>query len=179
MQGQILQVDKRRRAGLILGGDGRRYDFVAADWRGANPPMVGMAVDYVTADTAAREIFPINAMAGVGAYAAPDSDNSVVLGWLGVGCLALSFFIPILPTVGAFIFGLIGANAAKRAGNGNGLVLSRIAWIGAVLLVTAGLVLLALGLSFLGLLVGFSFNELFNGHWTEFHRTLAHSMLKV
>lgn len=179
MQGQILQVDDRRRAGLILGGDGKRYEFVAADWRGAKPPVVGMPVDYVTADTAAREIFPLHARAGVGAYASPGSDNSVVLGWLGIGCLALSFVIPILPTIGAFVLGLIGAGAAKRSGNGQGLMLSRIAWIGAALLVTAGLVLLALGLSFLGLMVGISFNELLNGNWIEIHQSAAHTMLQV
>jgi hypothetical protein len=179
MQGQILQVNDRRRAGLILGGDGKRYDFLAADWRGANPPMIGMPVDYVTANTAAREVFPLHARADVGAYASPRTDNSVVLGWLGIGCLVLSFVIPILPTIGAFVLGLIGANAAKRAGNGQGLVLSRIAWIGAVLQVMTVLVLLALGLSFLGLVVGFSFNELLNGNWGEIHRTLAGTMLKV
>jgi len=177
MQGQILQLDDRQRTGLILGEDGKRYDFTAAEWRGSTPPLVGSTADFIAEGDKAREIFPLNrthasASSTSTAYAA-QADNSVVLGGLGVACLVLSFMIPVLPLIGAFILGLIGAGAAKQTGNSNGLLLSRIAWIGSVVLVLAVVVMIALGLSFLGLVAGISMHELMRGNWSSLHHTVA------
>jgi hypothetical protein len=177
MQGQILQLDDQQRTGLILGEDGKRYGFTANEWRGSTPPLVGSTVDFISEDDKAREIFPLNrssagASASSSAYAAP-TDNSVVLGGLGVACLALSFMIPVLPLIAAFILGLMGAGTAKQTGNSNGLLLSRIAWIGSVVMVLAVVAMIALGLSFLGLVAGISMHELMRGNWGSLHHTVA------
>jgi len=146
MQGQILHVDDRRRSGLILGQDGIRYDFGAGEWRGAVPPRSGGSVDFVAGQGQAREIYPI----GIAPQASPvAADNSEIYGWVGVALLVLGFFIPLLPTLGAFIFGVLGAGAARRSGNGTGLLLCRIAWIGAVVSSALVLLLLAAGMTFL------------------------------
>ncbi|HTJ56491.1 MAG TPA: hypothetical protein VL418_02855 [Devosiaceae bacterium] len=147
MQGQILQVGNNAGGGLILGDDGSRYQFALAEWRVAAPAMVGMAVDYVPSGDFAREIYPLPAIAGPSAPARPsiDQSNSALLGVVAVGCLLFGFVVPVLPTFAAFVVGLIGAGAAKRTGDGAGLVLSRLAWIGALLILLAEAALVATG----------------------------------
>ena len=149
MQGQILQVDTD--GGLILGDDGSRYGFSAADWKPPLPALSGIRVDFMVAEGAAREIFPLGRTAAAAAAAPVGSvgeGNSVLLGALGIVCLVLSFVIPVLPVIPAFILGLVGASSAKRYGNATGLTLSRIAWIGAVVLAVLGVLLIIWGVAF-------------------------------
>lgn len=61
------------------------------------------------------------------------------MGAIGCVCLVLGFVIPFIPTIAAFVLGVIGAGQAKAAGNDDtGLVLSRISWIGALTLLVIG-----------------------------------------
>jgi hypothetical protein len=157
MQGQILQVDTVARTGIVLGDDGNRYSFGAADWKAADMPAAGATVDFVPSEGRATEIF---SLPGFGAAAQPRTvyvqpppqavaqNNSQLLGWLGVACLVLGFIIPILPTIAAFILGLIGADTAKRHRDSTGLVVSRLAWIGAVVVMVGGILLLAFAFTF-------------------------------
>jgi hypothetical protein len=148
MQGQILEVSAAK-SGTILGDDGNRYTFTAVDWRTADPPAAGVRVDFVPGDGgAAREIFPLPGSAGTASPTMaipvmqvppqsypprPPQNNSQLLGWIGIGCLIVGFVLPIvLPTIAALVLGLIGADTAKKHNDGTGLVLSRIAWIGAL-----------------------------------------------
>lgn len=164
MQGQILDADHTARNGTILGDDGNRYRFESGDWRPADPPVAGLRVDFVATDGAAHEIFalPVQPRPGVGAIpgtpgtpvpppvrSGPAPNNSQVLGWIGIACLFIGFIIPILPTIAAFILGLIGADSAKRHRDSTGLVLSRIAWIGALALVVCGILLLTFAFAFI------------------------------
>lgn len=152
MRGQILEASAAG-GGLILGSDGARYTFSASDWRSPAPPTAGLEVDFVAAGTAAQEIY---ALPGASAWAgrpprgaaAADEGSSVTLGVIGIGCLVLGFVVPVLPTIAAFILGLIGADSAKRHNNENGLLLSRIAWIGALILFLIGIFLLVFAASF-------------------------------
>lgn len=155
MQGQILQVDTVARTGIILGDDGARYSFGAGDWKAADMPASGTTVDFVPAEERATEIFTLP---GFGAAAQPRTvyvqpqqtaqNNSVLIGTLGVAALVLGFIIPILPTIAAFILGLIGADSAKRHRDSTGLVLSRIAWIGALVVMIGGILLLMFAFTF-------------------------------
>jgi hypothetical protein len=165
MQGQILEVDVAAKTGTILGDDGNRYGFTAVDWRAADVPGPGVRVDFVPGEGGvAREIFPLPGAASAGAapYAGPatavppqsypprpPSNNSQMLGWIGIACLVLGFVLPILlPTIAAFILGLIGADSAKRHNDSTGLTLSRIAWIGAVTTFALGMLLLIFAFAF-------------------------------
>jgi hypothetical protein len=148
MQGQVLEVDAQQ-GGLILGNDGNRYEFAAAEWRGSRAPVAGMGVDFLGSDGRARQVYPV----ARAALALPQASNSVLLGWIGIGCLLLGFVIPILPTIAAFILGMVGADSAKRGGDRAGLLLSRIAWVGALVVLVIGLVLLSIGFTILGLLL--------------------------
>jgi hypothetical protein len=132
MRGQILHSDKA--GGVIATPEGARYRFAAAEWRGRGGPFAGLTVDFVAEGEIARDIYALPQ-----AFAPRGPDNSVLFGTLGVLCLVLSFVIPFLPLVGAFIVGLVGAESAKRHRNANGLLLSRISWVGALLLVVAGI----------------------------------------
>lgn len=131
MRGQLL--DSSRAGGLILGEDGKRYSFAAKDWKGAEPAVAGIGVDFVEEVGVAREVYPLRVAPPVAA--SPGEGNSVLLGWLGIACLVLCFVFPVLPLIGALGLGLAGAADAKRHNNATGLALSRVAWIGALVLV--------------------------------------------
>lgn len=164
MRGQILSFEAGSGAGLIGGEDGNRYSFGAGEWKGLTPPQPGDSVDFVAADGTATGIFPLpaggasSAPAGNRSAAAPPASgnpapsrsegSSVALGIVGIACLVLGFVIPVLPTIAAFILGLVGADSAKRHGNDTGLVLSRISWIGALALLIIGAALLVFAMAF-------------------------------
>lgn len=165
MQGQILEASAAR-SGTILGDDGNRYAFSPGDWRAADPPAAGVRVDFVLGEGGlAREIFPLPGAAGTASsaavppptYAAPPSNpprppqnNSQLLGWIGIACLIVGFVLPIiLPTIAALILGLIGADSAKRHNDSTGLVLSRIAWIGAIATFAVGILVLLFAFAFI------------------------------
>ena len=166
MQGQILQVGGADGSGLILGDDGNRYAFSLAEWKVANPPVAGMTVDYLASGSFAREIYPVPGIGAQpqasmpGVQPAIAQSNASMLGGIGILCLAIGFFIPLLPTIAALVLGLMGAESAKRAGDHNALVLSRIAWIGAVVVLVIGAVMIALGLGFLVTIMHMVFNEM-------------------
>jgi hypothetical protein len=62
----------------------------------------------------------------------------MVLSAVALVCLALGFIIPLLPTIAAFVLGVIAANQARNEGNETALLMARIAWIGAIVLVGIG-----------------------------------------
>jgi hypothetical protein len=162
MRGQILQAEASG-GGTIAGSDGNRYTFSRSDWKGPSDPVAGIEVDFIAGAGTAGEIFPLpGRSAGLGgtaqSYSAASSTasaantaarpvastnegSSVLLGWLGIACLVLSFVIPLLPLVVAFILGLVGASSAKQYRNDTGLTLSRISWIGALVLFVVGVLL--------------------------------------
>lgn len=165
MRGQVAET--RAAGGHILGEDGQRYEFMGTDWRSVGGFEDGMEVEFVPVGERATQVFaarpandhwaPGTRQAGgdrgrasrppgdrwEGAVRPTGGDSSVLLGWLGIACLALAFVVPVLPLAGAFIFGLAGASAAKARGNDSGLLLSRIAWIGALAMTVIGVVLIA------------------------------------
>lgn len=144
MRGQVLEVTAA--GGLILGEDGQRYKFMGTDWKSAVAGVDGTEVDFVAVGERATQVYSVRAVGTnwQAAAARPTSSagNSVLLGWLGIACLVLSFIMPVLPLVGALLFGLAGASSAKTHGDATGLLLSRIAWIGAVVLLGIGVVAL-------------------------------------
>ena len=151
MRGQVLGVDAN--GGVILGADDGRLSFVRADWCSEASPQVGQVVDYIAEDGKARHIYVIP-HAAQPAHAA-QATSSFVLGAVGVICLAIGLVIPVLPTLAAFIFGVIGAGHALAEGDRTALTLSRIAWIGALLLIGLGVVMLVVLLAFFGSFAGF------------------------
>lgn len=148
MRGQILGVEDGR--GVLLGPNDERRTFPLAEWRSGGQPAAGLWVDFIADGDGARSVY---AIPGHGRLSSASS--SFVLGAIGVGCLALGLVIPVLPTLAAFIFGVIGAGRAQEEGDATGLTLSRIAWIGALALIGLGIVALALLLAFFGTVLGF------------------------
>lgn len=146
MRGQVLQADAG--GGLVLGEDGNRYRFATGEWKGSTPPAPGAPVDFLVDGGSAREVFQLSAAGAPIPVAAPDRGNSELLGTLGIAFLVLAFVIPVVPLVVALILGLVGASSAKTFDNRTGLVLSRIAWIGALALMAVAAALVAFGLSF-------------------------------
>lgn len=152
MRGQILEADTAAVSGLVLGSDGNRYTFERSNWKSPVPPAAGLEIDFVPGDMVAQEIYvlPGAASATNAPQRQPVSEEgaSVMLGLIGIGCLALGFIVPVLPTIAAFVLGLIGADSAKRHNNATGLLFSRIAWIGAIILFAVAIVLIVLAVSF-------------------------------
>jgi len=63
MKGKILGFNEAEGGGAISGEDGSRHRFTRADWRGDKSPVAGMAVDFESADGAAKEIYPVSGAA--------------------------------------------------------------------------------------------------------------------
>lgn len=148
MQGQVLSFDAVAGGGIILGDDGRRYNFAAEAWKGSHPPQAFQRVDYLAAATEAREVCPLNDPHLI-AVQVPPANASRLLGWLGVGALILGFVVPLVPMIAALILGLIAADIGKRHGDRTGVLLGRIAWVGAVVILALAVALIAVGLDFL------------------------------
>lgn len=139
MRGTILGVHDGR--GILLGVNDQRLEFPLSEWRSAGTPVAGQAVDYLEDGGQARAVFAVPGAAGATAPAS----SSMILAGIAVGCLALGFIIPIVPTIIAFVLGVIAAAQARPEREETALLLARIAWIGALVMLCLGL-LLVLGL---------------------------------
>lgn len=132
MRGTILGVHDGR--GVLIGPSEQRLDFPLSEWRSPGMPVAGQIVDFVEENGQARGVFAApGASAPTGSYS-----NATVLGGIGCACLVLGFIIPLIPTIAAFVLGVIGAGQAKDGSDDTGLLLSRIAWIGALVLLIIG-----------------------------------------
>ncbi len=159
MRGQILGIEDG--AGLLLGPQDERRVFPLSEWRSGGQPAAGQWVDFVADGEGARSVYLIPGQAPA-AYTASHTSSSFVLGAIGVACLAAGLVIPVVPTLAAFIFGIIGAGRAIDERDNTGLTLSRISWIGALVLMGLGILALIVLLVFFGSLLSFWMN------WSDF-----------
>jgi hypothetical protein len=136
MRGTILGVHDGR--GFLLGPSDQRLEFPLSEWRSAGAPSAGQIVDFVEEGGQARAVFAVPGIAGVRAQS-----GSMVLSSIAVGCLALGFIIPLIPTIAAFVLGVIGASQARQESDATALLLARIAWIGALVLMIIGVIAVA------------------------------------
>lgn len=156
MRGQVLGLDQPRGIGVLVDASGERLEFALAEWRSPGAPAPGQWVDFVLIEGQAKQVFALPAGApgtqGPPLTTAP-TPMGTVLGAIALGCLLLGFVIPILPTIAALVLGIVGAGRAKEERDETGLTLSRIAWIGAAVLLVLGVtVLLGTVLFFGGLM---------------------------
>jgi hypothetical protein len=135
MRGTILGVHGGR--GVLLGVNDQRLEFPLSEWRSAGSPVAGQPVDYLEDGGQARAVFAVPGGIGAGRPAS----SSMILASIGVGCLALGFVLPIVPTIVAFVLGVLAAAQARADGEETALLLARIAWIGALVLLGVGLLL--------------------------------------
>jgi hypothetical protein len=150
MRGTILGVHDGR--GVLLSAtDERRYEFPLTEWRSPGTPVAGQAVDFVGANGEARSVFAVPGVYGARpAGAVQPQSGSMVLSAIAVGCLLVGFIIPVLPTIAAYVLGVIGAGQAQREGDETALLLSRIAWIGALVLLAVGILAILAMFALLG-----------------------------
>lgn len=144
MRGTILGVHDGR--GFLLGVSDPRLDFPLSEWRSAGTPVAEQIVDYVEEGGQARGVFAVPGATGA------RHSGSMVLGSISVGCLALGFIIPLVPTIIAFVLGVIGASRARNEQDETALLLSRIGWIGALVLFVIGIVAVAAIIALFGTL---------------------------
>lgn len=135
MRGTILGVHNGR--GILLGVNDQRLEFPLSEWRSAGAPAAGQIVDYLEDGGQARAIFAVPGAVG----GSPPASSSMILAGIAVGCLALGFIIPIVPTIIAFVLGVIAAAQARPEREETALLLARIAWIGALVMLGLGLLL--------------------------------------
>ncbi|HEX8900486.1 hypothetical protein [Vitreimonas sp.] len=152
MRGAILGVHGGRGVLMV---DERRLEFPMSEWRSATPPVAGQIVDFIEENGEARAVFAVPGAYAGGATPARSYSGSFVLGAIGVGCLVLGFVIPLLPTIAAFVLGCIGASQAQAERDDTALLLSRIAWIGAVVLLSIGILAMLAVMALIGT-IGFA-----------------------
>lgn len=159
MRGTILGVHDGR--GVLIGPNEQRVEFPIAEWRSAGAPVAGQVVDYIESEGRAHSVFAVpNA-----SIPAPATSPSVMLGAFSVGALALGFIVPLLPTIAAFVLGLLGASRARQDGDETGLVLSRIGWIGSLIFLVLGTLILVGVMVLLGGIFALSEFSLGPGDW--------------
>ncbi len=151
MRGTILGVHDGR--GVLLGVDDRRLEFPLSEWRSPGTPVSGQIVDYVEEGGQARGVFLVP---GAAAQAGRGQSGAFVLGVVSLGCLVLGFVIPFVPTVAALILGLVAANQARAESDDNALLMARIAWIGAAVLLVVGFLMLGALIMLFGGLAAFA-----------------------
>ena len=145
MRGTILGVHDGK--GVLLSAEDRRLEFPLTEWRSAGPPVAGQIVDFVEEAGAARSVFAVP-----GATVGAATSGSRVLAWIAIACLVVGFIIPFLPTIAAFVLGVIGAGQARHENDDTALLLSRIAWIGAAVLLVVGIVIVLAVIAIFGTL---------------------------
>jgi hypothetical protein len=159
MRGTILGIHDGR--GVLLGEGERRFEFPLTEWRSSGTPYAGQIVDYVEEGGQARAVFAVPGAGTASAFNTPPS-SSRVLGIIGVICLVVSFVIPLIPTIAAFVLGVIGAGQAQQERDDTSLLLARISWIGAVVMLGIGALAVLAIIAFVGT-VGFA------GMWHGMH----------
>lgn len=154
MRGTILGVYNGR--GVVIAGDDRRLEFSMTEWRSPGAPTPGQAVDFMEENGEARAIFAAPPSGGAAsAPAAPSSaasSSAMTLAIIALVCLALGLVFPVLPTIAALILGIVGAGQARAANDDGALVMARIAWIGAVVMLVLGLLVVFAFISFFGVM---------------------------
>ncbi|HYD88144.1 MAG TPA: hypothetical protein VEA80_11755 [Vitreimonas sp.] len=145
MRGTILGVHDGR--GVLLAVDDRRLDFPLSEWRSTGTPVAGQVVDFMEEGGQARGVF---AVPGGAASVSQSHSSSFVLSAVALGCLALGFIIPLVPTIAAFVLGVIGANQARAQGDETALTMARVAWIGALVLLVIGALAILAVIAFVG-----------------------------
>jgi hypothetical protein len=146
VKGEVRQIGGLEGGGLILGEDGNRYSFLLHEWKADHVPVIGTPVEFVATEGIATQVHPHPAAlppVEIPAFEIPPSNASLFAG-IGMGLLVLGIIVPILPSIAALIFGLLGASSAKRHKNRNALIFSRIGWIGALVLIAADVAFLAI-----------------------------------
>jgi hypothetical protein len=161
MRGTILGIHDGR--GVLLGEAERRLEFPLTEWRSGGSPYPGQIVDYLEEGGQARAVFAVPGMGPnfSGGVSAPQS-SSRVLGIIGIVCLVVSFIVPLIPTIAAFVLGVIAAGQAQQERDDTSLLLARISWIGAVVMLSLGVLILLSVLAFVGTL---GFAGLWHGDW--------------
>lgn len=149
MRGTILGVHDSR--GVLLGEGERRFEFPLTEWRSSGAPYAGQIVDYVEEGGQARAVFAVPGVGGGASFSASPS-SSRVLGIIGIVCLVAGFVIPLIPTIAAFVLGVIGAGQAQQERDDTSLLLARISWIGAVVMLGLGLLVVLALVAFVGTL---------------------------
>ncbi len=160
MRGQILGVEADR--AVLLGPDDIRRSFPLSEWKSQGAPQPGQWVDFLLDGEAVSGVYAVPQSAQTGGFAADPmraaaggyGTSGFVLGAVGVVCLVVGLVIPVIPTLAAFIFGVIGAGRARDENDNAGLTLSRIAWIGALVLLGLGILALIVMLIFFGSMFG-------------------------
>jgi hypothetical protein len=152
MRGTILGVHNGR--GVVIAPDDRRLEFSMAEWRSPGSPTPGQSVDYVEENGEARAVFSSPPLAGAPLPAAQPpapTSSAMTLSIIALVCLALGLVFPVLPTVAALILGAMGAGQARETNDSSALILGRIAWIGAIVMLALGVLVLLAVFSFFGL----------------------------
>lgn len=148
MRGTILGIHDGR--GVLLGEGERRFEFPLTEWRSSGTPYAGQIVDYVEEGGQARAVFAVPGASSAPRFSGAPESSSRVLGIIGVVCLVVSFVIPLLPTIAAFVLGVIASKQAKEDNDDTSLLLGRISWIGAVVMLGIGFLTVLAIIAFVG-----------------------------
>jgi uncharacterized membrane protein YhaH (DUF805 family) len=114
MKGNIIGFDPDTNTGAISGHDGKRYDFVTADWHGQARPRQGDVVDFQPEGDRATQIYLVDAE-----YAQPSLGQFYFSphGRISRSQYWLKFVLPVI-VIEVVVVGLMGISAAAGSSGG-------------------------------------------------------------
>ena len=83
MRGEILELSQPTKAGLILGQDGKRYNYSDTQLRSDVVLAIGQAVDFIGLGNEARDIYVVTTPLPAGASVAAAQKSTVSAGYSG------------------------------------------------------------------------------------------------
>jgi len=123
VRGNVLGFDPETNTGAISGHDGKRYDFVTAEWRAQSQPRHGDIVDFQPAGDRATQIYMVDAeyaQPGFGQfYFSPHGRISRSQYWL-------KFAVPYI-VISLILFVIMGMLAV--GGNTSGVASAYVIWM--------------------------------------------------
>ncbi len=126
MRGTILGYDSTEDRGVINDVAGERVSFARAEWKGADLPAPGTAVDFESFDGRAIDIYPLPVQS-VEAAAERPANGAMIWGSISLTCAILSLIlgpIGIITLVVAIVFGIKGKNEGRDLEDRTGYYLS-------------------------------------------------------
>lgn len=120
MKGKILDYNLQKGSGIISGDDGKRYDFVNAQWKSSTThPNKDLHVDFTISETQAIDIYPIDAQTTTtqttiiqARQTSGLAITSMIFGILG---FLSSWWLLAIPSIIAIITGHIARSSIKNS----------------------------------------------------------------
>lgn len=105
MKGKVLDFSLQESSGIILGNDGKRYNFLSSEWNSDKSPLINQLVDFTIEEEAALSIYLEKTISSKSKVVA--GLLALFLGGLGIHKFYLGCTMSGIMMLVIFVFGFI------------------------------------------------------------------------